>query len=56
VAGKRKRMLSDKIDVTAFMIWFIEKYPESVDIMKENSSEIEKRFHRVNLDYQNKFR
>jgi len=46
----RQKMLRDKIDVTAFMIWFIEKYPESVNIMKENSSEIEKRFHRVNLD------
>jgi|AntAceMinimDraft_17_1070374.scaffolds.fasta_scaffold12250_2 predicted glycosyltransferase len=53
---RRQKMLADKIDVTAFMVWFIEKYPESVNIMKENPSEIEKRFHRVNLDYQNKFR
>jgi len=32
----RKRMLSDKIDVTAFLTWFIENYPESKRIMKEN--------------------
>jgi hypothetical protein len=29
-------MLSDKIDVTAFMVWFVENYPESAKIMKEN--------------------
>jgi uncharacterized protein len=33
---RRKKMLADKIDVTAFMIWFIENYPESKNIMKEN--------------------
>ena len=34
---KRKdKMLADKIDVTAFMAWFIENYPNSVNIMKEN--------------------
>jgi len=32
----RDIMLVDKIDVTAFMVWFIENYPESVKIMKEN--------------------
>ncbi len=32
---RRKKMLSEKIDVTAFMVWFIENYPESVKIMKE---------------------
>ena len=26
---KRQRLLKDKIDVTAFMIWFIENYPRS---------------------------
>ena len=26
---KRDRMLEDKIDVTAFMVWFVENYPES---------------------------
>lgn len=33
---RRKKMLADKIDVTAFMVWFIENYPESVTTMKEN--------------------
>ncbi len=33
---RRKRMLSDKIDVTAFFTWFIENYPESQRIMREN--------------------
>jgi len=26
---KRARLVSDKIDVTAFMAWFIENYPRS---------------------------
>ena len=33
---KRKKMLSEKIDVTAFYVWFIENYPESKRIMQEN--------------------
>lgn len=33
---KRERLLRDKIDITAFMSWFIENYPESFEIMKEN--------------------
>ena len=33
---RRQKMLSDKIDVTAFFTWFIENYPESKRIMKEN--------------------
>jgi uncharacterized protein len=33
---RRQCMLADKIDVTAFMVWFIENYPESACIMKEN--------------------
>ena len=28
--------MQDKIDVTAFFVWFIENYPESAKIMKEN--------------------
>jgi uncharacterized protein len=31
---KRNKILSEKIDVTAFMVWFIENYPQSVKIMK----------------------
>lgn len=34
--SRRKKMLSDKIDVSAFFTWFIENYPESKKIMKEN--------------------
>jgi hypothetical protein len=33
---RRKNMLADKIDVTAFMVWFIENYPESVQTMRKN--------------------
>jgi uncharacterized protein len=33
---RREKMIKDKIDVTAFMIWFIENYPESIKTMKEN--------------------
>ncbi|NDP22638.1 MAG: DUF354 domain-containing protein [Paludibacter sp.] len=33
---RRQKMLSDKIDVTAFMVWFIENYPESAKIMRES--------------------
>jgi hypothetical protein len=34
----------EKIDVTAFMVWFIENYPESVKVIKENP------------DYQHRFK
>lgn len=33
---RRQKMLQDKIDVTAFMVWFIENYPRSVKIIKNN--------------------
>ncbi len=33
---RRKKMLAEKIDVCAFMVWFFENYPESAGIMKEN--------------------
>lgn len=33
---KKQKMLTEKIDVSAFMVWFIENYPESVKIMKNN--------------------
>lgn len=41
---RRTKMLADKIDVTAFYVWFVENYPESRNIMKENP------------DFQQKFR
>jgi predicted glycosyltransferase len=34
--AKRDRLLADKIDVTAFMIWFVENYPESFTEMREH--------------------
>lgn len=40
---KRERLLKDKIDITAFMVWFIENYPESFNEFKENP-EIQYRF------------
>lgn len=33
---RRKKMLDEKIDVTAFFVWFITNYPQSKIIMKEN--------------------
>jgi uncharacterized protein len=33
---KRKRLMEDKIDVTAFMTWFIENYPKSYTMMKDH--------------------
>jgi predicted glycosyltransferase len=33
---KRDQMLNDKIDVTDFLIWFMENFPDSFRIMKEN--------------------
>ena len=41
---KREILLKEKIDPTAFLVWFIENYPESKKIMKENP------------DYQYRFR
>jgi predicted glycosyltransferase len=40
IGGKRKRdkLFGDKIDVTAFMYWFIENYPASFEAMRENFS------------------
>lgn len=36
--GKRKRekLIQEKINVTAFLCWFVENYPESFEIMREN--------------------
>ena len=33
---RRQRMLSEKIDYAQFLAWFIENYPESQKIMREN--------------------
>jgi predicted glycosyltransferase len=34
--NKRKKLLNDKIDVTAFLVWFIETWPGSFRIMRKN--------------------
>jgi len=40
---RRKKMLSENIDVTKFMVWFIENYPNSIDIMK-NTPDFQQQF------------
>lgn len=35
-AAKKERLYNDKIDVNSFWKWFIENYPESKNIMREN--------------------
>jgi uncharacterized protein len=40
---KRQKMLGDKVNTTAFLIWFVECWPESFKIMKENP-EYQERF------------
>lgn len=42
--NRRQKMLADKIDVTAFWLWFVENYPRSADIMHKDP------------DYQYRFR
>ena len=34
---KREKLLDEKIDVTKFMVWFIENFPESIARLEENS-------------------
>ncbi len=34
--ARRQKMLADKIDVTAFLVWFVENYPNSAKVIKEN--------------------
>ena len=41
---KRQKLLLDKIDFTTFLVWFIENYPDSHSIIKNNP------------DYQNRFK
>jgi len=41
---RKEKLLKEKIDITLFLIWFIENYPESRKIMKQNP------------EYQNKFK
>lgn len=34
--AKREKLLNDKIDITKFMVWFVENYPESARTIREN--------------------
>jgi uncharacterized protein len=36
IEARRVAVLASKIDVTAFMVWLIENYPQSADLLKEN--------------------
>lgn len=40
---KKQKLFTDKIDLTMFMVWFIEKYPISLNEIKRNP-EIQKKF------------
>lgn len=42
-ATRRDAMLDEKIDVTKYMVWFVENYPRSYHIMKEDP-EYQRRF------------
>lgn len=42
--NNHKQIIKDKIDLTAFLVWFVENYPNSKQIMKDNP------------DYQYKFK
>jgi predicted glycosyltransferase len=35
---KREKMIRDKIDVTAFMMWLVENYPQSFEEMKKSAA------------------
>ena len=43
IKDKLRLFLKDKIDVSAFLVWFIECFPESIRIMKKNP-EFQERF------------
>jgi len=34
---RKRTMLNEKIDVSQFFLWFIQNYPESVDMIRENA-------------------
>jgi hypothetical protein len=34
--NRRIKMLNEKIDVSAFLIWFLENYPQSVERLSES--------------------
>lgn len=38
MVANRQKMLSEKIDVSAFIVWFVENYPQSFQLCKETPS------------------
>ena len=32
----RNKLINDKIDITTFLVWFVENYPESEKVMRKN--------------------
>ncbi|MEI8349364.1 MAG: DUF354 domain-containing protein [Candidatus Omnitrophota bacterium] len=34
--GKKEKIMEDNIDTTAFMVWFVENYPESFAVLKKD--------------------
>jgi len=48
---RRQKLLEDKIDVTDFMVWFVENYPDSVRIMQANP-DFHSNFNMANRDPQ----
>ena len=40
---QREQLLNDKIDLTQYLVWFLENYPNSVKVVQKNP------------DYQNRF-
>lgn len=37
-AERKEKMLSEKINVTSFITWFVKNYPESTEILKKNTN------------------
>ena len=45
---KQTKMMKDQIDLTAFMVWFVENWPSSFKIIKENPG-FQERFKAINI-------
>lgn len=41
-AVRRQQMLDEKIDVAQFITWFVEKYPQSVEVLKREQNQSER--------------
>jgi len=43
-AAKREKLLNEKIDATAFLVWLVENYPQSVEEYRKDRMSMEQRF------------